>query len=546
MLASRLIKATNETAKALRPQFVGFLLLLAYVSVVVASTTDLQLLFDDGTKLPLVDTTVPLDGFFVFAPLLVLVYHFQILVQLAILARSATRFVRSLRRADSSEQQAKHEADSFMLSYSIAGPEIGVFNALLTVPLILTLIVAPPVLLAWIQAAFLPYQSEAITWWHRAMLVCDLCLVVYFVPKTFLMYGAPKVQPVKQRRRAATVHTRRLNAFLFALCLPLVAFSFFAALIPDEPLEQRSLNAAATLSLGRYIPHELPLTHLLFFPLGAESRRLSADNCVDAQEHRLFHRSLDLCRRLLVRSPITPDVVSGVLSYDPEMLRKIEPVTFVRRNFRYANFFAARLPMANLSESDLHGATFAFADLRYGVLSGADMRNVGFQHANLIGATLDGGEHKSGDLSEADFGNALLTCARFDGDSPATGADFSDAAAAGASFVGRDLSSTNFKRAKLIAADFEAVTFSNTTRFDNADVAFADIRPLSPKLPSSLQTSSENQDAMGAENHIAYTENTQTLKRTLDFQPNGTKYLSDCVKKLSSFRVLLYPSTQNN
>lgn len=152
-----LLKVTNESSKAIRPLFVGFLVVMAYIVVIIAGLQDIDFLIGSGAKLPIIETQVPFKGFFAFTPVLLVVYHFQVLIQLSILGRTAARFRRRIDRIERDKRHLANETDSFMLSYFIAGPEKCVFKVLLIFPLIFTLIIAPPILLAYVQASFIPF-----------------------------------------------------------------------------------------------------------------------------------------------------------------------------------------------------------------------------------------------------------------------------------------------------------------------------------------------------------------------------------------------------
>lgn len=396
-VAVALLKSVNESSKAVRPLFVGFLAVMAYVVVIVAGIQDVDFLVGLGAKLPIIDTQVPFKAFFAFTPVLLVVYHFQILIQLSILGRTAARFRRRIDRVEKDKSRLALETDSFMLSYFVAGPEKGAFNSLLVIPLIITLIVAPPFLLGYLQAAFLPYQSEPVTWWHRFWLLIDLSLIIYLVPRTF--DGTPEfsgVMPAAAKLRCRRKYRGMVRLLISLLVVPLVGFSFFSALIPGEHLEN-FLVGKSNATLNQAI--ELPLTRLLFFPLGSEQKRKSAENCLDRSEFRFFHRNIDVCRRVIVKHFAKPDKHGDLMSYDPSALPAVEGVTLVSRNLRFANFFSSRLPLANLSESDLRGASFVDADLRFTSFSGANLKDAKFSGALLIGATLNSNISGIGDLT---------------------------------------------------------------------------------------------------------------------------------------------------
>jgi hypothetical protein len=63
--------------------FIAYLGLLIYVQAIIFSTTDLQLLVSsEGLKLPIIDLTVPLVGFYVVVPIFIIALHFNFLQNL--------------------------------------------------------------------------------------------------------------------------------------------------------------------------------------------------------------------------------------------------------------------------------------------------------------------------------------------------------------------------------------------------------------------------------------------------------------------------------
>ena len=90
--AERLLEASNSASAHVGVLHVAFMALCAYVLVIVFGTTDLDLLMGKGVKLPVVDVEVPIVGFYAFAPYLVVLVHFNLLLQLQLLSRKLYAF----------------------------------------------------------------------------------------------------------------------------------------------------------------------------------------------------------------------------------------------------------------------------------------------------------------------------------------------------------------------------------------------------------------------------------------------------------------------
>ncbi|HEX5699274.1 MAG TPA: hypothetical protein VFX77_01400, partial [Rubrobacter sp.] len=82
-----LLKEAESASRHVNTVHLTFLLFAAYVFVTIASTTHEQLLRVDPVTLPLLDISVPILGFYLVVPWLVLLFHFNLLLQLYLLSR---------------------------------------------------------------------------------------------------------------------------------------------------------------------------------------------------------------------------------------------------------------------------------------------------------------------------------------------------------------------------------------------------------------------------------------------------------------------------
>ncbi len=79
----RLDKIVEDSSEKNRNFFAAYLGLLIYVQAIVFSTTDLNLLSAaEGLKMPIIDLTVPLVGFYVVIPFFIIALHFNFLQNL--------------------------------------------------------------------------------------------------------------------------------------------------------------------------------------------------------------------------------------------------------------------------------------------------------------------------------------------------------------------------------------------------------------------------------------------------------------------------------
>ena len=171
----------------------SFLGLTLYFAIAALTTTHRDLLLGESKTLPLLNVQVPLLPFYVIAPLLYLVFHFYLLMMLALLARTAAEFDKQLRttlpgEADRERYRARVENALFLqLLVGMKGERTGVNALLLGLIAIITIVLAPLATLVLMQMMFLPYHHLRITWWHRTVVAADLVLIVGMTYRCFFL-----------------------------------------------------------------------------------------------------------------------------------------------------------------------------------------------------------------------------------------------------------------------------------------------------------------------------------------------------------------------
>lgn len=85
-----LLQGANRASEKVAVLHIAFLALCTYVLVTVFSTTDMDLLIGKSIKLPVVDVQVQITGFYTTVPYLVVLAHFNLLLQLQLLSRKLT------------------------------------------------------------------------------------------------------------------------------------------------------------------------------------------------------------------------------------------------------------------------------------------------------------------------------------------------------------------------------------------------------------------------------------------------------------------------
>ena len=481
---------------------IAFLAVCTYVVVIVFSTTDVDLLIGKGIKLPVVAVDVPIVGFYATAPYLLVLFHFNLLLELQLLSRKLYAF-------DAAAPQhagiggLRDQLNIFPYNYYLVGQPSRLVGFFVSVLVTITILLLPLAALLTLEARFLAYQSEAVTWAQRAAIWLDVGLVAVLWPvimdrgDSWSAFMKRVWDNVKEHRFrwAWTVAGLAVAVTLLAFPLQPVSRTFFSELEESWVAQRLSeleeswvaralfwglagwllltLSAPAWrhgfhwLSRGRYFTDSqanplvagavgLLTVLLLGLPLPliflVDGETLDLPNAVGTKIlNKLQLRNLDLHREVLLAKPARPETIADLRSTDLATTlaaqRSIEPVNLRGRGLRRANFSGALVPMADLAWAELQGASLAGArmqgaNLVWAELQGANLMHAQLQGANLIHARLQGASLLGAQLQGADLAYAQLT-----------GAHLISAHMQGASFMGAELQGASLMDARLQGAN---------------------------------------------------------------------------------------------
>src|SRR5262245_20637527 len=85
-------RSLNESAARVSAIWVSFLVFGLYLIIAVGSVTEPQLFRNDPIKLPVLNVDLPVWGFFFVAPVLFVIFHCYLLVQVLLLRRTAAAY----------------------------------------------------------------------------------------------------------------------------------------------------------------------------------------------------------------------------------------------------------------------------------------------------------------------------------------------------------------------------------------------------------------------------------------------------------------------
>jgi hypothetical protein len=139
-------------------------------------------------KLAALSVDLPLIGFFVVAPSILIIFHFYVLLQLLALSKTATRYNALLQQeapVASDREYLRQRLDSLVFLQLLSGrveQQAGFSGFSLRFIAWVTLIGVPLLILLQAQVTFLPYHLAWVVWLQRVTILVDLALIQYFWP----------------------------------------------------------------------------------------------------------------------------------------------------------------------------------------------------------------------------------------------------------------------------------------------------------------------------------------------------------------------------
>jgi hypothetical protein len=143
-----------------------------------------MLFLESPLNLPVLNIPLPLLAFYILTPVIFVVIHFYMLLNLVLLARTARSVEDALVRAFPDDNEARENfrmrIENTLFVQLLVGGRLereGLNAKLLSLMALISLALAPVALMLMFEIKFLPYHSERITWLHRGLLLLDLALV---------------------------------------------------------------------------------------------------------------------------------------------------------------------------------------------------------------------------------------------------------------------------------------------------------------------------------------------------------------------------------
>jgi uncharacterized protein YjbI with pentapeptide repeats len=463
-------KSVNDSASRVSAIWITFLTFSLYLLIAATTVTHRQLLLAEPLKLPILNVELPLWGFFFLAPILFVILHFYVLLQILLLGRTTAAYDIAVERASLSPEanaSLRQRLANTLFAQIFAGSpreREGFIGWLLRATVWTTLVIAPILILLAFQFMFLPYHSHCATWTHRLLIFGELMAAFWLWPIVLDArrdFNWPKLKfrfnrsVTMPKRKTIQKEFRRLyrQPFPAVIFLLYVFFSFWLAAFPGEP-HANLLNGQPPKSVqcARWLSNKfdhLDLTWVSFVD-GKELPRIEKD----IGDH-------------------------GILTYLGERTRNLRDrnlncAIFAYADLRYADFSNARLAGARFDGANLQGTMFE--NSRF---AGASLNDAKLQGSSLRGAELQGASLKSAYLQGAFFFNTKLQGTVLDA-AQLQGASLENTQLQGASLIGTqlqgaELAGTHLEGALLYGAQLQGADLS-TAHFDGASLSAASLQ----------------------------------------------------------------------
>jgi uncharacterized protein YjbI with pentapeptide repeats len=503
----KLLDSANSASQTVAALHVTFIAFTAYLGIIVWGTTHEDLLRISPVKLPILDVELPLTAFYSFAPWMVVLLHFNLLMQLELLSSKLWNLDGSLPDTTAG-QQVRDRLFIFPFTHLIVGRSGGwLIRWLLSLVVGITVIALPLFILLAAQIRFLPFHDEAITWSQRFAVWFDGLMLLALWPliaspqdraeewwQNFaykllgywparlgrtailgwncLLRFMRRFWPSLSRREIELgplrePGTEAKGMVVLMISVPLVVLLSLVAVVPG------SMTLEAYYALERDEPGEQAENSPFYFEdwlirkvpeswLSVAAHKYGVASCTslaeaEKSEAAILQVVLGSCswfdlglfsRNLDLREArLVPKEVSLSL-----LTRATDPDKSIR-DAAFKEFDGLNLQKRDLRYANLYGAVLPKADLRHARLQGAILLKaklqgvIGWDKTQFQGANLGGTQLQSASLIDANMHKADLRGAELQG------ADLSWASLQSADLRGANLQGADLSGAKLQGAD---------------------------------------------------------------------------------------------
>jgi uncharacterized protein YjbI with pentapeptide repeats len=447
------LEHVSDISRHARTNFFAVIVACVYCWLTIATTTDVALLLNSSsTPLPIIQTAVPLAGFYWAAPILLLALYIYLHLYLQRMWESLAALPAVFPDGRGLDEHAypwlltglvRACFPKLMTSRSPMSAlqnAVSIFFAWCLVPLTVGLF--------WWR--YLPRHD----WWgsafHIAVFVvaCTFAWISYRLAIETLKNRNPLDQPSPPLWQYYLSGTRakpgrwRGPTVSVWIVMPFLVLTSVAVEAPKtgiDVIDDALSHLGARADLFEVEITDKPATWVRGNPYNTlpQRVRLSGSDLRNANAERTFFANADLRDADLFNATLeNADLQSATLASANLRNADLDGVSLVNANLWLADARGARLNGADLRYAHLRGVRFFGASLEGAHLFGADLadaelRTARLNTANLSSARLQGTDLRKANLNGARLVNAVLTGARLQGaalkDADISGADFTGA-----------------------------------------------------------------------------------------------------------------------
>jgi uncharacterized protein YjbI with pentapeptide repeats len=471
-------KSLNDSATRVSTIWISFLISALYLLTIAATVTHRQLLLDQPVRLPVLGIDLPLRGFFFLAPILFVIFHVYVLLQVLLLGRTAAAYNEAVDRAvrppPSNAAMRQRLANTLFAQIFAGSPRErdGWLGRLLQGMAWITLVIAPILILFAFQFAFLPYHDHLATWTHRILILIELATA-------FLLWPL-----VLDARR--DFGWRRGWVFPLATCVLYILLSLCLATFPSEPHVNLAWgHSSSSVQCKRWFSQRFDRLDLPHVDVVDDAQLARIEEFESARHEivRVGERTQNFQNRDLTCGNFEWADFRRVDLGDARMdgaqlsFAKLRDASLERVQLRGADLSLADLRNAYLVGAELQGSTFFQTFLQGAWLNDADLQGAQFDFARLPGASLKNANLQGAVLDHANLQGATLDSAKLQG----------------ASIEGAFLQVTSLRNAVLAGANLAGTPLGGALilraqlwRARNADCTEAEVEDTNSNPPASI------------------------------------------------------------
>jgi uncharacterized protein YjbI with pentapeptide repeats len=468
-------KIIENSSEKNRNFFMAYIGLLVYVQAIVFSTTDLKLLLDtEGLKLPIIDLTLPLVGFYVVVPVFIIALHFNFLQNLE------SHYYKLMRWKDAhpAEIVPRSRIQAFLFDYALleTGSQMERWVRWSNSLLVLNL---APITLGLILWRYSDRQDGWVSVWHLISFAIDNYLVWKF--RLAIEHEQSPRIPLVNRKNWLEFHKYGLRGWFGFFLVFETLLTTGTAWLPSEIFIDTILGFA-------YKTENLELDSTNWLLNLTRNKSISLPNWFENYLNTFKHTNNSrLASLILPRIEIEPKEViwkpdRSILESEAKLSGESDWVKYFYSqgdgfrpstlNLRMAHLSEQNLPRANLESAqlegvDLSGAKLYSANLKFARIQSGNLDRAQLQEANLNSAQLQGAKLWGSNMQGSTAYLANFMCADL-GSHPTTLSGM-PIIPSSCKFQGANLLGANFQGANLSGVHFEGSNFFGT-KFENANL----------------------------------------------------------------------------